>query len=288
MPPRRSPFVNLFLVSSLVDYGLNLGDHNFDSFIKCSDLFLAYLKDEPKEIISSAARVYWAVWNARGWDRSRSLLVNADCDPFLVHTLAASYHYKLGWKHRGTSLYHLVSTAQRRRFNYELHSAAFHALAAMKLYPGQTESPSVLLNIANTSEVDIGRPRAWFLYGIGTNVNHRHFHVAYLRSPYPKWGGSERKMQEFATACAQCTRLDTIAPFFALDRLKERQEQIGEGGRQPLVTSDSPTALSSLLFAIRAVWASPYMWLTGRRFYRDNPFEREAYDVDGGEHDGTL
>lgn len=31
--------------------------------------------------------------------------------------------------------------------------------------------------------------------------------------------------------------------------------------------------------------SSVYMWLTGRRFYRDNPFEREAYDVDGGEHD---
>ena len=31
--------------------------------------------------------------------------------------------------------------------------------------------------------------------------------------------------------------------------------------------------------------SSIFMWLTGRRFYRDNPFEREAYDVDGGEHD---
>lgn len=31
--------------------------------------------------------------------------------------------------------------------------------------------------------------------------------------------------------------------------------------------------------------SSVYMWLVGRRFYRDNPFEREAYDADGGEHD---
>ena len=31
--------------------------------------------------------------------------------------------------------------------------------------------------------------------------------------------------------------------------------------------------------------SSLYMWLVGRRFYRDNPFEREAYDADGGEHD---
>ncbi len=31
--------------------------------------------------------------------------------------------------------------------------------------------------------------------------------------------------------------------------------------------------------------SSIYMWLVGRRFYRDNPFEREAYDSDGGEHD---
>ena len=31
--------------------------------------------------------------------------------------------------------------------------------------------------------------------------------------------------------------------------------------------------------------SSMYMWLTGRRFYRDNPFEREAYDADGGEQD---
>ncbi|QDU08733.1 hypothetical protein [Gimesia aquarii] len=31
--------------------------------------------------------------------------------------------------------------------------------------------------------------------------------------------------------------------------------------------------------------SSLYMWLIGRRFYRDNPFEREAYDADGGEHD---
>lgn len=31
--------------------------------------------------------------------------------------------------------------------------------------------------------------------------------------------------------------------------------------------------------------ASIYMWLSGRRFYRDNPFEREAYDADGGEQD---
>ena len=29
--------------------------------------------------------------------------------------------------------------------------------------------------------------------------------------------------------------------------------------------------------------SSLFMWMTGRRFYRDNPFEREAYDVGGGE-----
>lgn len=33
------------------------------------------------------------------------------------------------------------------------------------------------------------------------------------------------------------------------------------------------------------VLASFYAWIAGRRFYRDNPFEREAYDADGGEHD---
>ncbi len=26
--------------------------------------------------------------------------------------------------------------------------------------------------------------------------------------------------------------------------------------------------------------SSTYMWLTGRRIYRDNPFEREAYETD--------
>lgn len=30
---------------------------------------------------------------------------------------------------------------------------------------------------------------------------------------------------------------------------------------------------------------SLYALLIGKRFYRDNPFEHEAYDVDGGEHD---
>ena len=29
--------------------------------------------------------------------------------------------------------------------------------------------------------------------------------------------------------------------------------------------------------------SSLFMWMTGKRFYRDNPFEREAYDVDRGE-----
>jgi len=31
--------------------------------------------------------------------------------------------------------------------------------------------------------------------------------------------------------------------------------------------------------------SSTFMWLAGRRFYRDNRFEREAYDANGGEHD---
>ncbi|QDT99264.1 hypothetical protein [Gimesia aquarii] len=31
--------------------------------------------------------------------------------------------------------------------------------------------------------------------------------------------------------------------------------------------------------------SSIYMWLVGRRFYRDNPFEREAYNTDGEEYD---
>ena len=30
---------------------------------------------------------------------------------------------------------------------------------------------------------------------------------------------------------------------------------------------------------------SLYAWLSGRRFYRDNPFEREAYNTSGGEND---
>lgn len=31
--------------------------------------------------------------------------------------------------------------------------------------------------------------------------------------------------------------------------------------------------------------SSIFVYLKGRRFYRDNPFEREAYGVDGGKHD---
>jgi hypothetical protein len=31
--------------------------------------------------------------------------------------------------------------------------------------------------------------------------------------------------------------------------------------------------------------SSCYVYLAGKRFYRDNPFEREAYDKDGGEYD---
>jgi hypothetical protein len=31
--------------------------------------------------------------------------------------------------------------------------------------------------------------------------------------------------------------------------------------------------------------SSCFVFLAGKRFYRDNPFEREAYDVDGGEQD---
>ncbi len=31
--------------------------------------------------------------------------------------------------------------------------------------------------------------------------------------------------------------------------------------------------------------SSCFVYLASKRFYRDNPFEREAYDVDGGGHD---
>ena len=31
--------------------------------------------------------------------------------------------------------------------------------------------------------------------------------------------------------------------------------------------------------------SSIFMWIVGRRFYRDNPFEREAHEANGGEHD---
>ena len=30
--------------------------------------------------------------------------------------------------------------------------------------------------------------------------------------------------------------------------------------------------------------SSLWVWCAGGRFYRDNPFEREAYDIDGAEH----
>ncbi len=33
------------------------------------------------------------------------------------------------------------------------------------------------------------------------------------------------------------------------------------------------------------LFSSCYVYFVGKRFYRDNPFEREAYDIDGGEHD---
>lgn len=29
--------------------------------------------------------------------------------------------------------------------------------------------------------------------------------------------------------------------------------------------------------------SSIYVWLLGKRFYRDNPFEREAHEIDGGD-----
>lgn len=46
--------------------------------------------------------------------------------------------------------------------------------------------------------------------------------------------------------------------------------------------------MDRISFLMRVFWASPNTLpglLIGRRFYRDNPFEREAYDADGGEHD---
>ncbi len=39
-------------------------------------------------------------------------------------------------------------------------------------------------------------------------------------------------------------------------------------------------------FLVPAYFLSSFgVWLAGKRFYRDNPFEREAYDADGGERD---
>jgi hypothetical protein len=38
-----------------------------------------------------------------------------------------------------------------------------------------------------------------------------------------------------------------------------------------------------LLFGPAYLLASLYLWIAGRRPYRDNPFEREAYDQAGGE-----
>jgi hypothetical protein len=39
-------------------------------------------------------------------------------------------------------------------------------------------------------------------------------------------------------------------------------------------------------FMIPAYFLSSFLvYLAGKRFYRDNPFEREAFDVDGGAHD---
>ena len=38
-----------------------------------------------------------------------------------------------------------------------------------------------------------------------------------------------------------------------------------------------------LLMGPAYLLASLYMWLLGKRAYRDNPFEREAYELGGGD-----
>jgi hypothetical protein len=161
-------------------------------------------------------------------------------DEYFVHILAGELNFLFAWGFRGTGAANTVTADNWKRFGYYSTHAADHWEYAWFLYPELPLAPCRIGAIALSGR-GTGEPHQfWFQRTIEANFDFYEAYTQMLMALQPRWGGSYRKMFEFASNCVQTERFDTVVPYIAVEMLKVLRDQ------EQIDLSDQPAAAQLL------------------------------------------
>ena len=124
-------------------------------------------------------------------------------------------HEELAWHLRGEEYADELSEEQWDGFVKHLTIAAKHLISAYELNPERPEAAGQMIGIASQGIGDIsqGSDWDWFLRSISAELDYETALTKMFYYRLSRWGGSEKKMYDFALICLETNRYDTRIPY---------------------------------------------------------------------------
>ncbi|MCP5557891.1 MAG: hypothetical protein H7A55_09085 [Verrucomicrobiaceae bacterium] len=248
------------------------------------DLIIATLEEAtaPEDSLCLAQTIYGSATQIflNAPDNSmKARLAQCKGAPWLVDTLIAEIEVKEGWKARGSGWASTVTEEGWRGFEQHLSSARQNLVSAWKARPDAPWAASLMIPVTMAGHGLPGlNEREWFDRATTAIFDHSPAYTNLLLALLPRWGGSHEQMLDFAKACADTQRYDTIVPsrlFVAVKNVAADLACMDEVHRDPELCRRIVALQQAMLNSAQTATHSHYF----RSFLVANAFLARDYET---------
>lgn len=152
-------------------------------------------------------------------------------DPWLKEMLEGCITKEKAWNIRGCYTYNKVPPEKMQAFLNGISEAAPRFKTAHELHPERPEAAVEMISAVranpNVSEHDAWY---WFIQATKAQFDYLTAYRQFTLELLPRWGGSIDQMENFADACLDTRRFDTIVPFLYIRTFRDIANEMKSSG----------------------------------------------------------
>ena len=155
----------------------------------------------------------------------------AKIDPWLREMLSGCTKKVDSWAIRGHGFYNQVPADKMQVFNKGIVEAAQHFKSAHDLHPDWPEAAVEMMSSVRANEGCSDKDEwFWFLQAVKAQFDYLRAYREFSHALVPRWGGSIDQMENFADACLETNRFDTIVPFLYIRTFRDIANEMKNTG----------------------------------------------------------
>ncbi len=164
---------------------------------------------------------------------------NTQIDPWLRNMLQGCTISKDAWGIRGNAFAQSVPEDKMRAFLSGIERAVSHFQSAHDLHRERPEAAvKMIASIRSNSESSPHDAWYWFLQATAAQFDYLEAYRAFAYDLTPRWHGSIEQMENFADACRETKRYDTIIPFLYIRTMRDVANEMKSSGGKSLFRRD--------------------------------------------------